>query len=274
MSESTTIRQHIERRTEDIKCAVTGAIAGMQDTISDLSTIRSGAAAGATAYQKPANGIPENDMSPEIQASLRKADTSLQEHQSLEEYYTKSETITLLNEKQDVISDLSQIRSRASVGAALSGRVDSLEDSCEVLETKIIRSTRIVTWDSLSETDKEIALSVLGGELLHFRECVEEGWYVTDADGYIGMCYTSAGFDTGKLSEHFKALIKAIEGIGLNAALQAQIASLEKRASVVRLTAESGIYITDSNGYILCNVGSSGSGGNSFVASSDRLIEL
>lgn len=273
MSESTTIRRHIERRTEDIKSAVTGAIAGKQDIIDDLSTIRQGAAAGATAYQKPANGIPENDMSPEIQASLGKADTSLQEHQSLEEYYTKSETSAFLNEKQDVISDLSQIRSRANVGAALSGRVDSLEDACEVLETKIIRSTRIVTWDSLSETDKEIALSVLGGELLHFRECVEGGWYVTDADGYIGMCYTSAGFDTGKLSEHFKALIKAIEGIGLNSSLLSRIASLEKKASIVGLTAESGLFITDSNGFILQRIGSGGSS-NAFVASSDRLIEL
>ena len=33
-----------------------------QDTISDLSTIRSGASAGATAYQKPSTGIPASDI--------------------------------------------------------------------------------------------------------------------------------------------------------------------------------------------------------------------
>ena len=34
---------------------------GKQDAINDLSTIRSGAQAGATAYQKPQGGIPESD---------------------------------------------------------------------------------------------------------------------------------------------------------------------------------------------------------------------
>lgn len=35
---------------------------GFQPTISDLSTIRSGAQAGATAYQKPSTGIPASDL--------------------------------------------------------------------------------------------------------------------------------------------------------------------------------------------------------------------
>lgn len=35
---------------------------GKQDVISDLSTIRSGASAGATAYQKPSSGIPASDI--------------------------------------------------------------------------------------------------------------------------------------------------------------------------------------------------------------------
>lgn len=38
------------------------ALAGKQATIQDLSVIRSGAAAGATAYQKPATGIPASDI--------------------------------------------------------------------------------------------------------------------------------------------------------------------------------------------------------------------
>ena len=49
-----------------------------QDTISDLSTIRSGAAAGATAYQKPNTGIPKTDLASAVQTSLGKADTSVQ----------------------------------------------------------------------------------------------------------------------------------------------------------------------------------------------------
>jgi len=49
-----------------------------QDTISDLATIRSGAEAGATAYQKPANGIPAADLASAVQTSLGKADSALQ----------------------------------------------------------------------------------------------------------------------------------------------------------------------------------------------------
>jgi hypothetical protein len=54
------------------------ALAAKQDTISDLSTIRSGAAAGATAYQKPNTGIPKTDLASPVQTSLGKADTSVQ----------------------------------------------------------------------------------------------------------------------------------------------------------------------------------------------------
>lgn len=54
------------------------ALSGKQDIVSDLNTIRSGASAGATAYQKPANGIPASDLSSSVQTSLGKADTAIQ----------------------------------------------------------------------------------------------------------------------------------------------------------------------------------------------------
>lgn len=59
--------------------ALTLLLAGKQDTISDLSTIRSGAAAGATAYQKPQGGIPKTDLAQDVKDSLDKADSALQE---------------------------------------------------------------------------------------------------------------------------------------------------------------------------------------------------
>lgn len=58
--------------------ATTSDLAGKQDTISDLVTIRSGAAAGATAYQKPSGGIPKTDLASGVQTSLGKADTAFQ----------------------------------------------------------------------------------------------------------------------------------------------------------------------------------------------------
>lgn len=51
-----------------------------QDTISDIATIRSNAATGATAYQKPGTGIPNTDLASAVQTSLGKADTALQSY--------------------------------------------------------------------------------------------------------------------------------------------------------------------------------------------------
>ena len=53
---------------------LTVLLAGKQDVIADLSDIRSGAAAGATAYQKPQAGIPSSDLTTGVQTSLQKAD--------------------------------------------------------------------------------------------------------------------------------------------------------------------------------------------------------
>ena len=50
----------------------------LQESIADLSDIRSGAAAGATAYQKPGTGIPSSDMASAVQTSLGKADSAYQ----------------------------------------------------------------------------------------------------------------------------------------------------------------------------------------------------
>lgn len=54
-----------------------------QDVISDLSEIRSNAQSGASAYHKPNTGIPKTDLSTDVQTSLGKADTALQEHQDI-----------------------------------------------------------------------------------------------------------------------------------------------------------------------------------------------
>lgn len=49
-----------------------------QDVITDLATIRSGASAGATAYQKPSTGIPKSDLVQSVQDSLDLADSAVQ----------------------------------------------------------------------------------------------------------------------------------------------------------------------------------------------------
>lgn len=54
------------------------ALAAKQDTIADLQSIREGAAAGATAYQKPSGGIPGTDLDAGVRTKLNKADSAVQ----------------------------------------------------------------------------------------------------------------------------------------------------------------------------------------------------
>ena len=61
-----------------------------QDVINDLATIRSGAAKGATAYQKPSGGIPKSDLASAAQTSLNKADSALQSYTESDPVFTAS----------------------------------------------------------------------------------------------------------------------------------------------------------------------------------------
>ena len=71
-------------------------LAAKQDVINDLATIRSGAAAGATAYQKPSGGIPASDLTSAVQTSLGKADAAAPQSTT----YTKTEVDAALALKQ------------------------------------------------------------------------------------------------------------------------------------------------------------------------------
>ena len=59
---------------------LTTLLAGKQDTINDLADIRSGAAAGATAYQKPSTGIPETDLASAVTAKLNATEVFMAEY--------------------------------------------------------------------------------------------------------------------------------------------------------------------------------------------------
>lgn len=85
---------------EGIIASIEQQIATKQDKISDLETIRQGAAKGATAlqsytekytgtYSKPSGGIPKDDLASAVKTSLGKADTALQSIPS--EYITETE---------------------------------------------------------------------------------------------------------------------------------------------------------------------------------------
>jgi hypothetical protein len=79
---------------------LTTLLAGKQAVISDLADIRSGAQAGAAAYQKPQGGIPETDLTAALQAALAsfitKAVSDLTNYYLKSELYTKSEVDQLI----------------------------------------------------------------------------------------------------------------------------------------------------------------------------------
>ena len=74
-----------------------------QDVISDLGNIRSGASAGATAYQKPSTGIPSTDMSQAVRDQLAKTDLADFNADSTHRLVTDTEKTTW-NSKQDALT--------------------------------------------------------------------------------------------------------------------------------------------------------------------------
>lgn len=110
---------------------LTTLLAAKQDTISDLSTIRSGAAAGATAYQKPSTGVPKTDLASAVQSSLGKADTALQSHQSLANYYQTGDTAETALADGDYIPfyDASASAKRKTLWSNIKAKLKSYFDS-------------------------------------------------------------------------------------------------------------------------------------------------
>ena len=78
---------------------------GKQAVIADLSDIRSGAAAGATAYQKPVGGIPDSDLTAALQAQIASFITKAVN--DLTYYYLKSDTYSK-NEVDQLIAAINQ----------------------------------------------------------------------------------------------------------------------------------------------------------------------
>ena len=62
-------------------------------------------------YSKPSGGIPKTDLASAVQTSLEKADSALQSHQSLVNYYTKTEVESLIS---SAIADVSALIGGAS----------------------------------------------------------------------------------------------------------------------------------------------------------------
>lgn len=109
---------------------LTELLNGKQGVIADLDTIRANATAGGTAYQKPAGGIPKSDMSPEVQSSLGKADSAVQESAIADNLTT--------NDPKKVLS--------AKQGKVLSEQVTQLDQELEELDMLVSMGSRAISY--------------------------------------------------------------------------------------------------------------------------------
>ena len=128
----------------NMELATKSELNAKQDVISDLDTIRSGAAKGATALQSVPSGYATEQWVNE--------QGFLKEHQDISNLATKAELAT----KQDVISDLQTIRSGAALGAtALQSVPDTYALKSEIpdintKQDKLISGSNIKTLNGTS----------------------------------------------------------------------------------------------------------------------------
>ncbi len=111
-------------------------ISGKQDVIKDLETIRSGAAAGATALQSvPFGYATESYVDDKVDGKFDTAGSAEQALENAKDYVDSKGYLTEhqdISGKQDVISDLEDIRSGAASGASALDEAKAYADSLAI----------------------------------------------------------------------------------------------------------------------------------------------
>ena len=137
---------------------VKAAIGEKQDVISDLETIRSGAALGATAYQKPSTGIPASDIAEGViptvptNVSVFTNDAGyLTQHQSLDDYYTKQEVNVLTSNFFDNVkydSDSKKINFTNGVNVIATIDATGFIKDGMVSNVEILKNNLVITFNT------------------------------------------------------------------------------------------------------------------------------
>ena len=151
---------------------------GKQNVIADLADIRSGAQAGSTAYQKPVTGIPQTDLTAELQAALASFITKAVS--DLTNYYLKSDTYSKAEVDQLIAAinqfELVSVPTLPTPSASTMGKIYFVPSADP--KTQNVK-------------DEYITLSVTeGGETTYNWECI--GSTTIDLSNY----YTKAQTDT------------------------------------------------------------------------------
>lgn len=215
--------------------AVNTALAGKQDTISDLSEIRAGAAKGDTAVQ-PA---------------------------TLESYATTSAMNTALAGKQDTISDLATIRSGASAGAtavqpsalesyattsamntALAGKQDVINDLSDIRSGAALGSTAVQPAD-MPSSDELVPSASSGdaGKVLTVDAQGEPQW-VTPSGGTSYSAGDGIGIDANNvISADVDGSTIGIDSTTKKIKLLSTIPSVDQTYNAVSTNAQSGVAV-------------------------------
>ena len=190
---------------------VNEAIGKKQDTISDLETIRSGAALGATAYQKPSTGIPASDIAegviPTVPTNVSAFTNDagyLTQHQSLDNYYTKQEVNGLTSNFFDkAIYDSDNKAIIFKNGDDVIATIDAtgfIKDGM-VSNVEILESNLVITFNT--DAGKEpisIALTDIFNPANYYNKTEVDGKLALKADA--SNVYTKEDADGKFLTEH------------------------------------------------------------------------
>ena len=190
---------------------VNEAISKKQDTISDLETIRSGAALGATAYQKPSTGIPASDIAegviPTVPTNVSDFTNDagyLTQHQSLVDYYTKQEVNVLTSNFFDkAIYDSDNKAIIFKNGDDVIATIDAtgfIKDGM-VSNVEILESNLVITFNT--DAGKEpisIALTDIFNPANYYDKVAMDGNLALKADA--SNVYTKEDADGKFLTEH------------------------------------------------------------------------
>lgn len=165
------------------------ADAAYQATISDLSTIRSGATAGATAYQLPANGIPATDLAEAVQNALTAAGTALQASDlaTLEgkvadlEALIAADTDGAINKFNEIVAFLESISDESTLNGIVSGINTSIaakytKPSTGIPATDLAQGVQ----DSLALADSALQAADIAGKA--DKATTLAGYGITDAN--------------------------------------------------------------------------------------------
>ena len=190
---------------------VNGAIGKKQDTISDLETIRSGAALGATSYQKPSTGIPASDIAegviPTVPTNVSAFTNDagyLTQHQSLDKYYTKQEVNVLTSNFFDNVKyDSNSKKINFTNGVNVIATIDAtgfIKDGM-VSNVEILESNLVITFNTdAGKAPISIALTDIFNPANYYNKTEVDGKLALKADA--SNVYTKEDADGKFLTEH------------------------------------------------------------------------